>query len=214
MERQDYLGQERRRYLRLDTVFPVQFRLVSLNGKHFFSDRLQGFTNNVGKGGICLSVNNLNPELTRLLKEQQAKLSLDIEMPIFLEPVSALTKVAWIRDVSGGPNKYLIGLSYEEINPLENKRIMRYAWTKKLFIPVTLSIIFILALGFGLNSYINVKLIKGNKALVEQLIKIVQESSIAKQKIKQISKEREDLQIKIQALQLRIQVVEDERKEL
>ena len=214
MERKDYLGQERRKYIRLDTVFPVQFRLVSLDGKHFFSDGLEGFTNNVGKGGICLSVNNLNPELARLLKERQAKLSLGIEMPIFLEPVSALTKVAWIRDISGAPGKYLIGLNYEEINPLENKRIMRYAWTKKLFIPVTLSIILILALGFGLNSYINVKLIKGNKALVEQLIKIVQESSIAKQKIKEISKEREDLQIKIQALQLRIQTVEDERKEL
>jgi hypothetical protein len=214
MKRKDYLGQERRRYLRLDTVFPVEFRLVSLDGKHFFCSPLQGFTNNVAKEGICLSVNNLNLKLVRLLKEQQAKLSLDIEMPVFLKPVSALTKVVWIRDVSGIPGKYLIGLSYEEINPRENKRMMRYAWTKKLFIPVTLSVILILALGLGLNSYINVKLIKGNKALVEQLIKIVQESSIAKQKIKEISKEREDLQIKIQALQIRIQTVEEERKEL
>lgn len=214
MRRKDYLGQEQRRYLRLDTVFPVQFRLLSLDGKHSLSDSLQGFSNDVSKGGICLSVNNLNPELARLLKERQAKLSLSIEMPIFAKPVSALAKVAWVRDIFNVPGKYLIGLSYEEISPFENNKIMRYAWTKKLFMPAALSIIFILALAFGLNSYINIRLIRGNKALVGQLITIVQESSVAKQKIKEISKEREDLQIKIQALHLRMQTVEDERREL
>lgn len=211
MRRDDYLGKDRRRYIRLDSVFPVQFRLLSLDGKHFLSAWLQGFTNNVSKGGICLSVNNLNPELVKLLKEQQAKLSLDIEMPITGSSVNALARIAWIKDVFGSPNKYLIGLSYEEIDPSYNNKIMRYARTKKLFVPVGLSIILILGLGLVINSFINVKLIKGNKALVEQLVKIIQESSVAKQKVKEIAKEREDLQIKIQALQLRIQSVTEER---
>ena len=211
MHRDDHLGQERRKYIRLDSVFPVQFRLLSLDGKHFLSGWLQGFTNNVSKGGICLSVNNLNPELAKLLKEQQAELSLDIEMPITGSSINALARIAWIKDVFGSPNKYFIGLSYEEIDPHQNNKIIRYAWTKKLFVPVGLSIILILGLGLVINSFINVKLIKGNKALVEQLVKIIQESSIAKQKIKEIAKEREDLQIKIQALQLRIQTVTEER---
>jgi len=207
----DPIEQERRNYIRLDSVFPVQFRLITLDGKGFLSDWLQGFTNNVGKGGICLIVNNLNPQFAKLLKGQQAKLSLGIEIPLTKSPVNAKASVSWIKEVFGETNKYLIGLSYEEIDTLQNNRIMRYARTKKLFVPIVLSVIIVLGVALSINSFISLKLIKGNKALVAQLVRIMQESSIAKQKIKEIAKERQDLQIKIQTLELRIQTIEEER---
>jgi len=211
MFKKDSLGAERRTYIRLDSVFPVQFRILSLDGKKALSDWLQGFTNNISKGGICLAVNNLKPELAKLIKEKQVKLSLDIEMPLAATPVPASARVAWVKDITGQPNKYLIGLSYEEIASIANKRIMRYTLAKRLFVPVSVTIIIILGLGFVIGSYINVRLIKGNKALVEQLVKILQESSVAKQTVKVINKEREDLQLKMQALQLRIRTAEEEK---
>ena len=212
MAARDYLQQsERRKYIRLDSVFPVQFRLITLDGKRLLSDWLQGFTNNIGKGGLCLSVNNLKPELAKFIKDNQAKLSLKIEIPLTKNPVNALAKVAWIKDIIIEPNKYLLGLSYEEIDPQQNNKIVRYARTKKLFVPTVLTIILILGLGFAINSYLNVKLIRGNKALVEQLVKILQETSVAKQKIKKITREREGLQLKIQTLQLRLQTLEEEK---
>ena len=214
MFKKDYLGLERRKYIRLASVFPVQFRILSLEGKESLSDWLQGFTNNINKGGICLAVNNLKPELARLIKDRHVKLSLDIEMPLAAVSVPATAKVAWIKDVTGQPNKYLIGLSYEEIAPSANMRIMRYAIAKRLFVPASLTIIIILGLGFLIGTYINVRLIKGNKALVRQLVKIIQESSIAKQTVKAINKEKEDLQLKIQALQLRISVAQEEKEKL
>ena len=214
MKEKGYLGQERRNYIRLDSVFPVQFRLLSLDGKNFLSDWVQGFTNNIGKGGLCLSVNYLHPDLAGLIKNKQGKLSLDIEMPLAKKPVSASAKIIWFRDVSGEAHKYFIGLTYEEIDVQQNARIMRYARTKKLFVPLTLSIILLLGLGFAIDSIISIKLSQGNKALVAQLVKIVQESSIAKQKVKEIYREREDLQLKIQALQSRIQAVEEEKTNL
>jgi len=214
MQRQERSGREHREYIRLDSVFPVQFRLVTQDGANFLSDWLQGFTNNVGKGGICLSVNNLNPEFAKLIREQQVKLSLDIEMPLTKSPVGAQARVAWIKDVPGSPNKYLIGLSYEEIDPFQNNRMMRYARTKKLFVPLALSTILVLGLAIAINSLLNAKLIKDNKALVEQLVKTIHESSIAEQKIGELSKEREDLEIRMQELQLRIKTVAQERSEI
>ena len=208
------LEPERRRYIRLDSVFPVEFRILSLDGKQFLSDWLQGFTNNISKDGICLAVNNLNPELAKFIKSKQAKLSLNIEMPLAASPASASCKAAWVKDIATQPNRYLIGLTYEEIMPSANNRLMRYAMAKKLFVPVVLTIILILGLGFAIGSYINVRLIKGNKALVEQLVKILQESSAVKQTVKQINKEREDLQLKMQALQLRIRTAEEEKAAL
>jgi len=212
MPQKAHLEQQRRKYIRLDSVFPVQFRILSLDGKRFLSDWLQGFTSDIGKGGICLSVNNLNQELAQILKNQQAKLSLEIEMPVTRNPIGALAKVIWVEDTAAEANRYLIGLSYEEIDRCQNNRIVRYAWTKKVFAPFALLLIVLLALGFALGSVVNLKLIQGNKALVEQLVKVLQESSIAKQKIKEIAKDRQDLQVKIQALQLRIQTIEEEKE--
>lgn len=209
-----YSGAEHRKYIRLDSVFPVQFRLVTLDGKCFISDWLQGFTNNVSKGGICLSVNNLKPELANHIKNKQAKLSLDIEMPIGKKPIPALASAVWIKEAIDDAHKYFIGLNYEEIEKRESARILHFALGKRIFAPLALSIILILAVGFSINTYLNLKLIKGNKALVNQLVKIVQESSVAKQKLKETSKEKEELQVGIQALKIRTQTLGEERARL
>jgi hypothetical protein len=211
MNPKSHSGKERRKYIRLDSVFPVAFRLITLDGINFLSEWLQGYSNNIGKGGLCLSVSNLKTELVGILKNREAKFFLNIEIPLTRPPVNARAAVAWVSDVAGEPNKYLIGLSYEQIDPHQNNKIMRYARAKSLFAPIALAMISLLFLGLVFNSYVNIKLIKSNKALVGQLVKILQDSSLAKQKIKEISREREELQLKIQALQLRIQVVEEER---
>ncbi|MDI6606327.1 MAG: hypothetical protein QME65_04220, partial [Candidatus Omnitrophota bacterium] len=202
--------QDRRKYIRLNSVFPVQFQILSLDRERSLSGCLQGFTNNVGKGGICLAVNNLIPALAEPLKGGKAVFSLDIQMPLTAKSVKATAKVAWIEEVSGCPNSYLIGLSYESIDPLANSRLMHYARTKRLIIPLLVGAVIILGLGFGLNSYISARLIKGNKALVGQLVSLVQKSSIAKQKIKAIDKERGDLEVKLKALELQMRTVQEE----
>jgi len=210
----DHLGEERRRYIRLDSVFPVGFRLLATDGKTPLSDLMQGFTNNVSKGGICLTVNNLKPELVVLIKSKQTKFSLGIEMPLSGNATPALANVTWIKELAGEVNRYFIGLNYEQIDQRQNAVIMRYAWTKKMFVPAVLSIIIILGVALSINSFISYRLIKGNKALVAQLVEIAQDSSVAKQKIKEISKEREDLQVGIHSLQMRLQTLGEEKIKL
>ncbi len=201
----------RRRYLRLDSVFPVQFRVLSLDSEKFISGWLQGFTNNVSRGGICLAINNLNQELAQAIKSKQVKLGLEMEMPVLKVPVTAMTAVTWVEEVPAANNKYLVGLKYEEIDAGQNNQIMRYAWARKLFFPVTMTVISFLLIGVALNGFVNMQLIKGNKALVDQLVKILQDSTVAKQKIKETAKEREDLQLKIHEAEMRIRTLEEER---
>ena len=205
------LSQQSRKYIRLDSVFPVEFQVVGLDGTSQLSEWLQGFTRNVGKGGLCLEVNRLPPKLIPLLNGRQVKLSLKIEMPVVNNPVSALASVIWMKEPDGNVSKYSLGLNYETIYRRQNAKIMFYARLKRMFIPVAAALILILASGFLLGAYLNMKLINGNKFMVEQLIKIVQESSIAKQKIKEITKDRAELTMKIQALESRIDTVEKEK---
>ena len=113
MPPKDNAAQERRRYIRLDTVFPVQFRFMSLDGKTALSDWQQGFSNNIGKGGLCLCINNLSVELCALLKEKKAKLALEMRCRFLVKTSLPFTGIAWLEEVSLEARKYLVGLRYE-----------------------------------------------------------------------------------------------------
>ncbi len=203
----------RRKYIRIDSVLPVLCRFFNVQGMDN-SEWLQGFTNNIGKGGICLNINNLKPELAAQLNMGSPKVDLEIETPFTKSPVKATAKISWVNNIDEASHKYTLGLEYEEINPLVYRKLMKFVWTKKLFLPVVLSLIILLGSGVAIGAYLNLKLIRGNKALVGQLVNILQDSSVAKQKIKEINSDKEDLQARIQALQSRIASVEEEKTKL
>ena len=205
---------EHRKYLRIDTVFPVQFRLMTTDGKVFLSDWLQGFTNNVSPAGICLSVNNPSPQLLKSLDEKKFKLSIEIDIPVSRKPISALTSFIWSKDLAGDKRKYLIGLNYDQISTHQNKKLMRYAWFKKLFAPLVLSLVAILILIIGINSYINIKLTKGNKDLVEKLAVVLKDSALARKKIEKVVIERRTFESKLKTLEERIQTAESQRENI
>ncbi len=201
---------ERRQYIRLDSVFPVQFKLVASDGSAL-SDWLQGYTHNVSFAGMQLDSTHINEQCAALLAEGSASLLLKIEMPLASPVTEATARIAWVRDLRRENGKCSIGLTYAGILPHHQKRIVRYARAKRLFAPVAQALIVALALGLAVNWYVNIKLVEGNRLLVEQLVQILRESTTAKNKIQQISREKEQLQLNIQALQARIQGIEEER---
>jgi hypothetical protein len=133
-------------------------------------------------------------------------------MPLNRPAVSASARIAWTRAAAQEEETFSVGLTYEMVDPSGQQRIIRYAWTKRLFAPAIISLILILAVGIGFNGYVNMKLVEGNRQLVKQLLQILRESNTAKNKIKQINREKDELQLNIQALQLRIQTIGDEKK--
>ncbi|MCX5668644.1 MAG: PilZ domain-containing protein [Candidatus Omnitrophica bacterium] len=199
---------EHRKYLRLDTVFPVQFRLEEPEGEVFLSAWLQGFTNNISQDGICLAINNLDPELFELLRKKNVKLSLEIDIPISRKPICARSSIVWVKDIFGSKHQYLVGIKYDYIPAQQNNNLMRYAWLKKLLVPVALALVVILAAGLGMNSYLNFKLTQGNKLLIEKLAVVLKDSSLAKQKIEDVIAQRQGLRLQLKALETQIKSVE------
>jgi hypothetical protein len=204
---------ERRQYTRLDSIFPVRFRIIDGAGNSL-TGWIQGYTHNVSGGGIQLDVETVDSDTLLLLQRRDIRLSLQIRMPLHRPAVAATAKIAWLKESQEDPEKYGVGLRYDEIDPAGQARIMRFVRAKKT-VPAAVTAVFILlALAFAYNSYINYLLIKGNKALVRQFIDILQESSVAKDKIKQISRDREQLQLKLGALEARISSLDEEKKDL
>ncbi len=211
MFKRKHFVQEQRRYIRLDSVSPVEFRIMGIDGKECFSDWLQGFTRNIGKGGICLEINNLKLEFGALLINRQVKLSLKIDLPVFQSPVNAVADVAWAKNNSDTLNKYTVGLVYESINPRQNNKIMLYARAKKIFVPIALSGVFIMGTGLMAGAYINNKLVYNNRVIVKQLVGAIQEANIVKEKINLINEEKNKSEQKIKELIAGIESFEKEK---
>jgi len=212
-KRDNNSGAERRKYIRLDTVLPVQFRLESLDSKQPLSPWIQGFTNNIGHGGICLSVNDLSPELIKLIQEKKVKLAIEIDMPLSGNAVCASVSLAWTKEIGGLTKRYLLGLDYEKINPKQNFMLIRYAWAKKLFLPFVVLSIAILSLSLGFGAYLNIQLTHKNKMLVEDFVRVLQESKLVKQQLGQIARERAALQSKIESLVSQIKSASEKKSE-
>ncbi|MFA5361670.1 MAG: hypothetical protein WC335_00255 [Candidatus Omnitrophota bacterium] len=204
--------QEQRSYIRMDTILPVQFRLVSLDGKEFLSDWQQGFTNNVGKGGICLRINKPDPLLARQIKNAEVMLALEIEIPFIAgSAVSARARVVWFQDIAEDKERCLAGLRYVSIDEEGKDRILRFARAKQMFLPAVMTVVIVLGAVLGINGYFNFRLVKGNRLLVGQLIKVIQESNVARERLKVISRETEGAQLKIGDLESRMKSLEQEK---
>jgi hypothetical protein len=212
-ENKKLIPAEHRKYLRLDTVFPVLFRLEELEGGVFLSGWLQGFTNNISRGGICLAVNNLDPELLELLKKD-IKLSLEMDIPISHQPVCARASIVWVKDSLGDKHQCLVGVNYDHISAQQNNRLMCYAWFKRLFVPVSLTLVGILALALGVNSYLNFKLTQGNKLLIDRLAIVLKDSSLAKQKIEEVVAQRKSVVSELRILREKIQSVQSQKEKI
>ncbi len=202
---------DQRKYLRLDTVFPVEFRVLCFDGKTFLSGWLQGFTRDISKGGLRLEVNDLDPVLAGMFKNSRLSLNLKIEIPAVKNPVDALAEAVWVNTEN---NKYFIGLRYKQICPCLNNRIIWYAIARKSFKPVAFIGIVILGAGIILSGYINNKLVTVNKKLVEQFVMVNQEFNNLEQWIKQSGRNKLELESKIKVLESRIETVEYEKEEI
>ena len=126
-----YTGQDRRKYARIKSTIPVQFRLQSLDKKQLFSDWLLGSTKDIGGGGICLCVSHLNAEFIELIKNRQVHLLLEIEMPLIRRSVCVVARVVWIREAPEEQGRYFIGLAYEGSAHIKTSKLVWAAILQK-----------------------------------------------------------------------------------
>ncbi|MCM8792002.1 MAG: hypothetical protein NC826_02485 [Candidatus Omnitrophica bacterium] len=204
---------ERRKYVRLDSVFPVEFYLENSKGE-ILSDLLQGFTSNVSRGGICLCVNNVSPQLLDIIKNKDTRFILKIEIPLHQWPVEAKAKLTWLELTDERLSRYHFGLSYEEILPSANNRILHYCIAKKITLPLVLCIGFFFLLGLLISTYFNIKLSQANRALVEQFVDILKKTSTSRDRIQKLIKEKEELQLKLEEMELGLRNLQEERQSI
>lgn len=206
---------ERRQYIRLNVVFPVEFQFIDRETSGSISEIKQGFTRNIGKGGICLEVNNIEEGFEQLLKEERLRLDLRLHIPLSSAETKAIAKVAWYQKLkSGYPNKYLIGLSFLQIVPKDRDRIYFYA-RKIVLIPKLIAIL-VLFLASGLVYFYltDIKLKIENKKMIQELVQLSTKKSELEEKVLSFDKEEKATEYRIVENQSKIEQYKAKIKDL
>ncbi len=187
--RQREPGHERRRYRRLDQIFPVEFQFLDEEGRPRTGWR-QGFTQDISDGGLCLTMRLVHPDDVRRLEVATTALTLQIHIP-YSANINAAARPVWLRCVEEGLiNTYVAGLDYQEIDPKDLGRMRRYIGVRR-FVKFLVTA-FTLALTMGLVSltFYNTRLRLENERLLGRL-----GTQLAHQQT--LARDRENLAVKL-----------------
>ncbi len=201
-----YKGKEKRRYIRLNSVFPVEFSLIFIDGRAP-SKKYQAFTHDISRGGLCIRVRDLEPADAEALLQKEAKLRLSINTstPLFAKPIYATCNIAWVeqakKDASGTlcppGTSYNIGVAYEQILPKHRNQIINYARRLKWEPRITAAVVILLILGlFGAYIYQD-RIKKQNIALVSRLVEISERRNDIFQKLNNLKQTKIFLEKKL-----------------
>jgi hypothetical protein len=205
----------------MNTVFPVEVSLLRADGSPAHSGFLQAFTRDVSSGGMCLELKSFGRKTEELLLMPDAQLDLTINTTFAKDPIRALGRIAWARkDEALLPVRYLIGVSYTQIDAKARQRIVEHAqrlrWVPRIAAVIGAAMaVMIIFLVFQEQ-----KLIHENKRLVNRFIESAEKKTAAakgiyeaERKSSKLDKELSDSQARIAELQEALKVMVAENRE-
>ena len=168
---------DKRKYIRISTVLPVEFFVFDAKGKKF-TPWLQGFTRDIGKGGICLVMNDLWWGFADRLKQEGIQLFLRITLPFKHQPMCLKAEASWLREQRLKDfNRYAVGLKFVAANNKEANALFRYAIVKKST-PIAIGTIMAALIFFSFSLFWRMgSLVRKNRELVSNYVSILEKRS-------------------------------------
>ncbi len=196
------IRQEKRKYIRLNTIFPVEFQVIDREDRKPLSDIYEGFTRNVGKGGMGIFVKTKKEANIFNFVPHETKLRVIINIPLDKEPIESFATVEWIEKQSDPIlDTYYFGISYDFINELEYEKIESYVRWLRLkpwligFTIGILSVAMIVTLVVLFN--VNQRRIESEKELTESIF----ESRRAFKARQRAEREKVDIETQLEEMQ-------------
>lgn len=200
---------ERRQYVRMRTVFPVELEVFDEAGRKTSPHLLQAFTSNVSAGGLCVELKCFQNETEEIFNNPNSRLVLSINPPFSRHPIKAIGKIAWlIKQDKPFPPRYFIGVAYTEIEERSRARIVRYAkrliWIPRAALVVGLGLLISIG-GFAIRDY---KLVKENKELVQELFETTKKKSAVSYRLYEMQKKKVFLESALEKSQSKLKSLE------
>ncbi|MBU0467595.1 MAG: PilZ domain-containing protein [Candidatus Omnitrophica bacterium] len=194
---------EHRQYIRLNSAFPVSFKISGTFDEKTVEDWTQGYTCNVSKGGICLEASHVEKWAADYLKESGQLLELRIRIPLDLPPIKAIAQVVWmnvIEEKEQEDNKYQIGVRFTAINKNDLNRMVAQARWFKFSFKTVVALAAVLFIAFIGSSFREHKLREANKKIVQSLVVSQQEENQTNEILEQIILEKSIISKQIESM--------------
>ncbi len=173
---------KKRKYIRINSVLPVEFYLINDKGKRG-TPYLQGFTHNIGKGGIYLEINDLWQGFSGRFNEGE-KVGLNVEIPFKKETEVNYGRIVWKESVKKGRfTQYRLGIEFERECLDSARKLFLYALTRKA-VPYVISIFIIILFAVSFNEWFSQERLKReNRNLIKSYHRSIYESELLRRNI-------------------------------
>lgn len=105
--------EDNRRYKRVESVLPVQFR----NLRKTAESGNGTLSHNISEGGVCF--------MTKEFISLACRLVVEISLPAVPKPIKAISKIAWIKKIPTN-NQYMLGNQFLEMTKEDKAHIMNF----------------------------------------------------------------------------------------
>jgi len=128
MSRTPPVDKLRRRYLRVPSIIPVDYQLLSPKGEPLDSEIRTAFTRDLGKGGLCLRVRSVPAGLEDLSNGAATSHRITVDLALPSRTLRVPGRIVWSRppefpDQAGK----LLGVEFSSIGDEDVNAIMDYA---------------------------------------------------------------------------------------
>ena len=185
---------DHRHYIRLNSIFPVEFNIVRLQGDLPGMNWQQGYTSNVSRGGICLETTHLSETTLKFLAKENILLDLRINIPLVQPPIKAVGELAWYKRIEKeDTDHHLIGLQFNAIAPQDLNRILSRARWLSFSSQTAVILSIILFMSLVATSFYTYKLRRSNEVLIDNLVIRQDEETKTQEQLKQIVLEKNEI---------------------
>lgn len=192
---------DKRKYIRLKSVFPVDFSIVRLQGDLPGLDWKQGYTCNVSKGGLCLESVEIRESTLNFLNQENIFLDLRIHIPLGQKPVKAVAEVAWFKkEEHHESSRFILGLKFHSITQVDLKRVIGQATWIKYSSRAAIILSIVLSLALVASGFYNFKLRLVNERLINQFVEIQQEEIKVSDTLSAIAQKKKDVSKKMNSI--------------
>lgn len=185
---------DRREYIRLDSVFPVEFNIIRLQGDLPGMEWQQGYTCNISEGGLCLETVQVNESTLKFLLSQNIYLGIRMRIPITKPAIKAVAEVAWYsKEPNSHPEKFFIGLKFRTISRLELDRILKHARWYKFSTKIVSTVAIVLFLALMAAGFYGYQLKQVNDRLISSFVDVQQEEISVTQTLDGITQKKQTI---------------------